>query len=114
MEAPGPCPGSPCRTGRGYSSSARAGSLGVIAADAINDNGMRLSNLEPHLKERLRHLLPDYVCGMNPLAAFSQDVEMVGKTIEIGVDRDNVGSFIVVLQAEIRVSYVDAFRSIDY
>ena len=92
-----------------------AGSLGVIAADAITDNGMRLSDLEPHLKERLRRLLPDYVCGMNPVDyTFSQDAEMVKKTIEIGVDSEDVGSFIVVLQAEILDSYVDSLKSIDY
>ena len=92
-----------------------AGSLGVIAADAITDNGMRLSDLEPHLKERLRRLLPDYVCGMNPVDyTFSQDAETVKKTIEIGVDSEDVGSFIVVLQAEILDSYVDSLKSIDY
>jgi len=31
----------------------------VIAAEGITDNGMRLSELEPRLKERLRRLLPD-------------------------------------------------------
>jgi len=92
-----------------------AGSLGVIAADAITDNGMRLSELEPHLKERLRKLLPDYVCGMNPVDyTFSQDADIVRKTIEIGVESRDVGSFIVVLQAEILDSYVDALKSIDY
>ena len=92
-----------------------AGSLGVIAADAITDNGMRLSDLEPHLKERLRQLLPDYVCGMNPVDyTFSQDAETVKKTIEIGVDSQDVGSFIVVLQAEILDSYVDSLKSVDY
>lgn len=92
-----------------------AGSLGVIAADAITDNGMRLSELEPHLKERLKNLLPDYVCGMNPVDyTFSQDAETVKKTIEIGVESEDVGSFIVVLQAEILESYVEALKSIDY
>ncbi len=92
-----------------------AGSLGVISADAITDNGMRLSELEPHLKERLRNLLPDYVCGMNPVDyTFSQDAETVKKTIEIGVESPDVGSFIVILQAEILESYVEALRSIDY
>ncbi len=92
-----------------------AGSLGVIAADAISDNGMRLSELEAHLKERLKNLLPDYVSGMNPVDfTFSQDAETVKKTIEIGVDSQDVGSFIVVLQAEILESYVDALQSIDY
>ncbi len=92
-----------------------AGSLGVIAADAISDNGMRLSELEPHLKERLKKLLPGYVSGMNPVDyTFSQDAETVKKTIEIGVESQDVGSFIVVLQAEILESYVDALNSIDY
>ncbi|MDD2835475.1 MAG: acetate--CoA ligase family protein [Methanothrix sp.] len=92
-----------------------AGSLGVIAADAITDNGMRLSELEPHLLERLKGLLPDYVCGTNPVDyTFSQDAETVKRTIEIGVDSDDVGSFIVVLQAEILGSYVDALQKIDY
>ncbi|MEI6102761.1 MAG: acetate--CoA ligase family protein [Methanothrix sp.] len=92
-----------------------AGSLGVIAADAITDNSMRLSELEPPLKERLKSLLPDYVCGMNPVDyTFSQDAETVKKTIEIGVDSQDVGSFIVVLQAEILGSYVDTLQKIDY
>jgi acetate---CoA ligase (ADP-forming) len=92
-----------------------AGSLGVIAADAITDNGMRLSELEPPLKERLKKLLPDYVCGMNPVDyTFSQDAETVKRTIEIGVDSSDVGSFIVILQAEILESYPDTLKSIDY
>jgi len=92
-----------------------AGSLGVIAADAITDNGMRLSELEPPLKERLKKLLPDYVCGMNPVDyTFSQDADIVKRTIEIGVDSEDVGSFIVVLQAEILDSYVDTLKSINY
>lgn len=92
-----------------------AGSLGVIAADAITDNGMRLSDLEAPLKDRLKNLLPDYVCGMNPVDyTFSQDAETVKRTIEIGVDSDDVGSFIVILQAEILESYPDTLKSIDY
>jgi acetate---CoA ligase (ADP-forming) len=92
-----------------------AGSLGVISADAITDNGMRLSDLEPELKERLKKLLPDYVGGLNPVDyTFSQDAETVKKTIEIGVESNDVGSFIVILQAEILDSYVDALKSIDY
>ncbi|VVB69554.1 Acetate--CoA ligase [ADP-forming] [uncultured archaeon] len=76
---------------------------------------MRLSELEGHLKERLKNLLPDYVSGMNPVDfTFSQDAETVKKTIEIGVDSQDVSSFIVVLQAEILESYVDALQSIDY
>ncbi|MEA2045004.1 MAG: acetate--CoA ligase family protein [Euryarchaeota archaeon] len=92
-----------------------AGSLGVISADAIIDNGMKLSELEPELKERLCDLLPEYVGGMNPVDyTFSMDAETVRRTIEIGVESEDVGSFIVVLQAEVLGSYVEPLGDIDY
>jgi acyl-CoA synthetase (NDP forming) len=92
-----------------------AGSLGVIAADAITDNGLILSDLEPYLKERLKSLLPDYVGGLNPVDyTFSQNAETVKRTLEIGIDSDEVGSFIVVLQPEILESYIEALKSIDF
>ncbi|MDD1757289.1 MAG: acyl-CoA synthetase, partial [Methanotrichaceae archaeon] len=92
-----------------------AGSLGVIAADAITDNGLILSDLEPYLKERLKSLLPDYVGGLNPVDyTFSQNAETVKKTLEIGIDSEEVGSFIVVLQAEILESYIEALKGIDF
>ena len=92
-----------------------AGSLGVISADAIIDNGMRLSELEPELKERLCDLLPEYVGGMNPVDyTFSMDAETVRRTIEIGVESEDVGSFILVLQAEVLESYVEPLGDIDY
>jgi acyl-CoA synthetase (NDP forming) len=46
--------------------------------------------------------------------SFSQDAWILKSTIEIGVDRHDVGSFIVILQAEILDSYVDTLKSIDY
>jgi acyl-CoA synthetase (NDP forming) len=92
-----------------------AGSLGVIAADAITDNGLRLSELEPAGKKRLFQLLPEYVGGTNPVDyTFSQNPETVRKTIEIGVESEDVGSFIVILQAEILGSYAETLGKIDY
>ncbi|HII06306.1 MAG TPA: acyl-CoA synthetase [Methanotrichaceae archaeon] len=92
-----------------------AGSLGVISADAVMDEEMRLSELEPHLKERLLDLLPEYVGGLNPVDyTFSMDAETVKKTIEIGVESEDVGSFIVILQAEILGSYVEPLGKIEY
>ena len=92
-----------------------AGSLGVISADAITDNGLRLAELEPELKERLFDLMPEYVGGTNPVDyTFSMNAEVVKETIEIGIESADVGSIIVVLQAEILGSYVQPLRSIDY
>jgi acetate---CoA ligase (ADP-forming) len=92
-----------------------AGSLGVIASDAITDNGMVLAELEPQFKERLKSLLPDYVCGLNPVDyTFGQNADTVKKTLEIGADSEEVGSFIIVLQAEILESYIEALKSINF
>lgn len=92
-----------------------AGSLGVISADAVIDEGMRLAELEDDLKERLLDLLPEYVGGLNPVDyTFSMDAETVKSTIEIGVESEDVGSFIVILQAEILGSYVEPLGKVDY
>jgi acyl-CoA synthetase (NDP forming) len=42
------------------------------------------------------------------------DAETVKRTIEIGVESNDVGSFIVILQAEILGSYVVPLGKIDY
>jgi acyl-CoA synthetase (NDP forming) len=92
-----------------------AGSLGVIAADAVTDNHMVLSDLEPPLKEKLKNLLPEYVGGLNPVDyTFSMDADITRKTLEIGIDSQVVGSFIVVLQAEILGTYVQPLKDVDY
>jgi acyl-CoA synthetase (NDP forming) len=92
-----------------------AGSLGVIAADAITDNRMVLSDLEPPLKEKLKKLLPEYVGGLNPVDyTFSMDADITRKTLEIGIESHVVGSFIVVLQTEILGTYVQPLKDIDY
>jgi len=92
-----------------------AGSLGVIAADAITDNGLRLSELGEEDKANLFQLLPEYVGGTNPVDyTFSQNPEAVRRTIEIGVESEDVGSFIVILQAEILGSYAETLGEIDY
>jgi acyl-CoA synthetase (NDP forming) len=91
------------------------GSLGVAATDTLYLNGMRLADLEPELKTRLLRIIPDYVNTVNPVDySFSMDPDQLRKTIEIGVESEDVGGFIVVIQGEILGSFVDALRSIDY
>ncbi|GFP30930.1 acetate--CoA ligase family protein [Candidatus Hakubella thermalkaliphila] len=92
-----------------------SGSLGVAATDMLHLNGMRLAELEPGLKNRLLDILPDYVKTLNPVDySFSMDAEQLRKTIEIGVESDDVGSFIVVLQGEILGSFMNTLKKIDY
>jgi len=91
------------------------GSLGVASTDTLYLNGMRLAELEPELKERLREIMPDYVTSMNPVDySFSMDPEQLRKTIELGIASEDVGGLLVVLQGEILGSFVDTLKQIDY
>ena len=91
------------------------GSLGVAATDTLYLNGLRLADLEPELKTRLLKILPDYVKTVNPVDySFSMDPDQLRKTIEIGVESEDVGGFIVVIQGEILGTFVDSLRQIDY
>ncbi len=90
------------------------GSLGVAATDVLYLNGMRLGDLEPHLKTRLMELLPDYVKTLNPVDySFSMDPEQLVKTIEIGVESEDIGGFIVVIQGEILDRFVEPLRAVN-
>ena len=92
-----------------------AGSLGVMATDAVHLNGMRLAELEPHLKQRLRSILPGMTSGLNPVDyTFTMSADDVRKTIEIGAESADVGGFIVILQTEILKEYLTPLREINY
>lgn len=91
------------------------GSLGVAATDTLYLNGLRLAELEPDLKNRLLQILPDYVSTLNPVDySFSMDPRQLRETIQIGVESEDVGGLIVVIQGEILGSFVDSLQSIDY
>ena len=91
------------------------GSLGVAATDTLYLNGLRLADLEPELKKRLLKIIPDYVKTVNPVDySFSMDPEQLRKTIEIGLESEDVGSFIVVIQGEILGSFVEVLKNIHY
>ncbi|OPX78135.1 MAG: succinyl-CoA synthetase subunit alpha [Methanosaeta sp. PtaB.Bin039] len=105
----------PLPKGQGVFIVTYAGSLGVAAADGVSAGGMRLSELSGDLKERLIKILPAYVGGLNPVDyTFDQSPEQVKKTVEIGVESDDVGAFIVVLQTEILGTFFEALKSIDF
>lgn len=90
------------------------GSLGVAATDTLYLNGLRLADLEPELKGRLERIIPDYVKTLNPVDySFSMEPDQLVRTIEIGVESADVGSFIVVIQGEILGSFVEVLRRID-
>jgi acyl-CoA synthetase (NDP forming)/RimJ/RimL family protein N-acetyltransferase len=91
------------------------GSLGVAATDMLYLSDMRLATLEPYFRERLKNALPDYASVGNPIdCSFSMMPEQVKNLIEIGVESNDVASFIVVMQGEILGSFVNVMKSIDY
>jgi len=91
------------------------GSLGVAATDVLYLNGMRLAELEPERKEQLLQILPDYVKNLNPVDfSFSMDADQLTKTLQLGIDSDDVGGLIVVLQGEILGSFIEPLKSLDY
>ena len=91
------------------------GSLGVAATDTLYLNNLKLGVLEPHLENRLKTILPDYLNIQNPVdCSFSMDPEQVKNLIEIGVESREMHSFIVIIQGEMLGSFVDTLKSIDY
>lgn len=91
------------------------GSLGVATTDGLYCTDLRLAELEPHLKKRLASVLDEYLNVQNPVdCSFSMNPAQVKKIIEIGVQSQDVDSFIVIVQGEILGSYVDTLAAIDY
>lgn len=91
------------------------GSLGVAATDTLYTNGMRLGDLEPERKERLLKILPDYVKNLNPVDfSFSMDADQLTQTLQLGIDSDDVGGLIVVLQGEILGTFLEPLKALDY
>ncbi len=91
------------------------GSLGVAAADALSLNKMRPAELDDKTRKYLRDILPPYVGCNNPVDyTFDMNAAQVRETIEIGLNCDDITSFIVILQAEILDTYVKEFKKIDF
>lgn len=91
------------------------GSMGVAATDMLYLCDMRLSTLEPYFQTRLRNALPDYANVGNPIdCSFSMTPQQVKNLIEIGIESNDVHSFIVVIQGEMLNSFVETMKNIDY
>ena len=92
-----------------------AGSLGVATTDTLYMNNLKLAELEPHLKQQLASVLDGYLNIQNPVdCSFTMNPEQVRKTIEIGLQSEDVHSFVIIVQGEMLDSYVDVLSDIDY
>lgn len=91
------------------------GSLGVAATDTVSACGLKLAELEPHLKARLSSYIDGYLNVRNPVdCSFSMGPDQARNIIETGLASADVHSVLVILQGEILDSYVDTLANIDY
>ncbi len=89
------------------------GSLGVGAVDALYLNKMRAAELDDKTSKYLTEILPSYVGCHNPVDyTFDMNAEQVIETIKIAMNSEEISSFIVILQAEILDTYVQAFKEL--
>ena len=91
------------------------GSWGVAATDALSMSGMRLSEIDEAARGRLKKALPPYVGLNNPVdCTFDMNALQLKEIIEAGLDCDDIGSFIVIIQAEILLTYAAVLPEIDF
>jgi len=91
------------------------GSLGVAATDMLYLNHLRLSAFEPRVRKHLATLLPGYLNIRNPVdCSFTMTPEQLKGIIEIGIQGEDVHSFIVIIPGENLVSFLDSLACIDY
>jgi len=105
----------PVPKGNGVMVITYSASLGVAATDMLYLSDMRLSALEPYFQKRLKNILPDHAGIGNPVdCSFPMSPRQVKDLIEIGVESNDVHSFIVVIQGERLNSFVDVMKCMDY
>ncbi len=105
----------PVPKGNGVMVITYTGSLGVAATDMLYLSGMRFAVLEPYFQKCLENILPPYAWIGNPVdCSFSMRPEQVKNLIEIGVESNDVHSFIVIIQGEMLSSCVEVMKNIDY
>ena len=91
------------------------GSLGVAATDMLYSSSLRLSDIEPHLKEQLAALMPDYLNNQNPVdCSFSMTPDQVKGILELGIQSNDVHGFVVIIPGEKLCDFVEVMKNINY
>ena len=76
---------------------------------------LRLADLDAETRRRLEAILPSYVGVQNPVdCTFDLDPPQLREIIAAGLQSSAIGSFIVVLQAELLQGYVGELKEIDF
>ena len=80
-----------------------AGGPGVIAADAVIQDGLVLPRLSEDAQEELYTFLPSFSSVLNPIdMTFTRDVGLYGKCIEV-LKKEDVGAVIVTIPSHFAV-----------
>ncbi len=105
----------PLPSGDGVMVISYTGSWGVASADALSLSGMKLAAPDDDTLRRLEEILPPFVGPQNPVdCTFDLHAKQLQDIIEIGVQSDNISSFIAIIQAEILQTYLDKLKQIDF
>ncbi len=83
------------------------GGFGVLAADAIEENGMRLANFSPDAGKRLRDVLPGHVNIRNPLD-LAGDADSKRYKDAIGILSAEEGIDIMLIAILMQISTLDS------
>jgi len=74
------------------------GGMGVLTADAINDQGMEIADFSNESKEAIRKILPSYGSVGNPLDLVADSgVESYKKAIDVMMNDQNIDSLAIVV-----------------
>ncbi|NHI93084.1 MAG: hypothetical protein EAX96_11325 [Candidatus Lokiarchaeota archaeon] len=74
-----------------------AGSLGVMASDACNKEGLKVPQLKPEVLEELNTWLPEYWSHSNPIdVTDSMNFNIFGRIIKLIINQDNIDGLIVL------------------
>ena len=105
----------PLPKGNGVLVISHTDSLGVAAAESLYLSNMRPATLEPYLQQRLKKILsPCTDIGDAHDFSFTMTPRHLKAFIEIGIESDNVNSFIVGLHGERLDSFMEVMKNIDY
>ncbi|MBI5374006.1 MAG: CoA-binding protein [Candidatus Schekmanbacteria bacterium] len=92
-----------------------SGGLGVELTDLSEEAGLSVIELEQHIQDRIKPLIPDFACAKNPVdmtPIWGQFSEVMKKTIEAFYDSANVDIIvpIIVLRATRMIDVLESVR----
>ncbi len=90
-----------------------AGGPGIICADALEAEGLKLAKLNPSTQELLKRVLPPMASVSNPVDVIGDaDAERYRKALEILTDIKEIDAIIVLLTPQLMTEIAETARSV--